>query len=92
MVDEVLEALTRPDTPEESRNAAVTAPEPGTRQRLLAPDTEDNLQRLFVERGWTDGLPIILPTEERVAEMLAGTSQPPDKLVGKAFMVDRRRT
>ena len=55
---------------------------------MLEADTEDNLQRLFVERGWTDGLPIILPTEERVAEMLAGTRQPPDKLVGKAFMVD----
>jgi hypothetical protein len=54
----------------------------------LEADTEDNLQRLFRERGWTDGLPIILPTEERVAEMLKGTSQPPDKLAGKAFMVD----
>jgi hypothetical protein len=54
----------------------------------LEANTEDAVQRLFLERGWTDGLPIILPTEERVAEMLAGTRQPPDKLVGKAFMVD----
>jgi hypothetical protein len=88
LVDEVLEALTKPYTAEESRNRAVLRPEPPFPPRLLEPDTEDNLQRLFVERGWTDGLPIILPTEERVAEMLAGTRQPPDKLVGKAFMVD----
>jgi hypothetical protein len=88
LVDEVLEALTKPYSAEESRNVAVVRPVPSQRQRLLNADTEDNLQRLFFERGWTDGLPVILPTEERVAAMLAGTGQPPDKLVGKAFMVD----
>jgi hypothetical protein len=87
LVDEVLEALTKPYTAEESRNLAVARPTP-ERTRLLAADTESNLQRLFIERGWSDGMPIILPTEERVAEMLAGTRQPPDKLVGKSFMVD----
>jgi hypothetical protein len=86
-VDEVLEALTKPYTAEESRNLAIVRSVP-ERQRLLKADTEDNLQRLFFESGWTDGLPIILPTEERVAEMLTGTRQPPDKLAGKAFMVD----
>jgi hypothetical protein len=88
LVDEVLEALTKPYTAEESRNRAMAHPAPAQRQRLLEADTEDNLQRIFFERGWTDGLPIILPTEERVAEMLAGTRQPPDKVVGKVFMVD----
>jgi hypothetical protein len=88
LVDEVLEALTKPYTAEESKNLAVVRPTPSQRQPLLEADTEDNLQRLFFERGWTDGLPIILPTEERVAEMLTGTRQQPDKLVGKAFMVD----
>jgi hypothetical protein len=87
-VDEVLEALTKPYTAEESRNVAVEPPAAAARQRLLEADTEDNLQRLFLERGWTDGLPVVLPTEERVAEMLTGTGQPPDKLVAKAFMVD----
>ena len=88
LVDEVLEALTRPYTEEESRNLAVKHPVPPHRKRLLEADTEDNLQRFFFERGWTDGLPVILPTEERVAEMLTGTAQPPDKLVGKPYMVD----
>ena len=87
LVDEVLDALIKPYTAEESRNLAIVHP-PLQRQRLLEADTEDNLQRLFVERGWTDGLPIILPTEERVAKMLTGTRQPPDKLAGKSFMVD----
>jgi hypothetical protein len=88
LVDEVVEALTKPYTAKESENIAMVRPAPLERQPLLPADTEDNLQRLFLEHGWTDGLPIILPTEERVAEMLAGTFQRPDKLVGKAFMVD----
>ena len=41
--------------------------------RLVEPDTEDDLQRLFLDNHWTDMLPIVLPTEERVAAMLAGT-------------------
>ena len=88
IVDEVLEALTKPYSAEESRNLAVVRPDLPQQPPLLKPDTEDNLQRLFFERGWTDGMPIILPTEERVAEMLTGTGQPPDKLAGKSFMVD----
>jgi hypothetical protein len=88
LADEILEALTKPYTEEESKNLAIVRPIPGQPKRLLEADTEDNMQRLFVERGWTDGLPIILPTEERVAQMLAGTRQSADKLVGKAFMID----
>lgn len=57
---------------------------------LLEPDTEDNLRRLFYENGWTDGLPIILPTEERVAEMLAGTSHPPDEVVGQMTITTKK--
>jgi hypothetical protein len=88
LVDEALEALTKPYTAEESKNLAIVRPNPTEKQRFLEADTEDNLQSLFIERGWTDGLPVILPTEERFENMLAGTRQPPDKFVGKAFLVD----
>ena len=54
-----------------------------TTPRLVEPDTEDNLQRLFEQNFWTDMLPIILPTEARVEAMLKGTSHPPDKIVGR---------
>ena len=54
-----------------------------TTPRLADPDTEDNLRRQFQENNWTDGLPIVLPTEERVAAMLKGTRHPPDEIVGK---------
>ena len=54
-----------------------------TTPRLLEADTEDNLHRLFNENRWTDCLPVVLPTEERVEAMLRGTSHPRDKIVGR---------
>jgi hypothetical protein len=42
----------------------------------------DRVNDYFYERGWTDGLPIVPPTEERVRAMLAGTSRPdPEELI-----------
>ncbi len=37
---------------------------------------------LAYERGWTDGLPVILPTEERVVRMLEGSRRDPQELIG----------
>jgi hypothetical protein len=51
--------------------------------RLLGATSEDALHALFLDAGWTDGLPVVLPTEERVAAMLKGTSHRPEELVGK---------
>ena len=61
-----------------------------TTPRLVEPDTEDNLQRLFLENNWTDKLPIVLPTEKRVAAMLAATSRKPDEIVGRMQPVEFR--
>ena len=87
LAEEVLEALTRPYTADESKNLAVVRPVP-ERQRFLEPDKEENLHRMFIEQGWSDGLPFILPTEERVEAMLAGTGQPRDRQVGNSLVVD----
>ncbi len=87
LMREVVDALTKPLTAEEKK--PVVRPTPSPRPRLLSPDTEENLQRLFLENGWTDGLPIILPTEERVAEMLAGTSHAADEVVGQMSVAHR---
>ena len=60
-----------------------TAPAaPRTTPRLVDADTEDALHDLFLANNWTDKLPIVLPTEARVAAMLAGTSHAPDEIVG----------
>ena len=45
---------------------------------------------LFQERGWTDGLPIVPPTEERVGECLAWAHLEPDEVLGVEPV--RRRT
>ena len=50
-------------------------------QLIEAPDDFDELNRLFEERRWGDGLPIVPPTRERVAAMLRHTVRSPDKLV-----------
>jgi hypothetical protein len=80
LVQELVDALTKPLT---SREIDPERPSRLARPRLVEPGSEDDLQRLFLENGWTDGLPIILPTEERVAEMLTGTSHAPDEFVGR---------
>jgi hypothetical protein len=79
MMQAIIDGLTEPLTDEEKKEGLPSegAPEP----RLLKPDTEDNLQRLFKAKEWTDFNPIILPTEKRVAEMLKGTSRKPDEVV-----------
>jgi len=41
---------------------------------------EDPIEALF-ERGWTDGLPAVPPTEDRVLRMLDGTTRAPDEVV-----------
>jgi len=81
MMQAIIEALTKPLTEEEKKGGMppAAAPEP----RLLKPDTEDNLQRLFKEKEWTDFLPIVLPTEEKVAAMLKGTSRKPQEIVSR---------
>jgi hypothetical protein len=80
LMQEVVEALTAPLTEDEKHpEATPRAPRP----RLMRPDTEDNLHRFFLENGWTDGLPVVLPTEERVRHMLMGTSADPSEVVGR---------
>lgn len=43
---------------------------------------EEELQELFAERGWTDGLPIVAPTQARVDAMLAAGGSAPEVLLG----------
>ena len=40
------------------------------------------IQYIFLDSGWTDGLPIIPPTEAAVAEFLRFTDLPPDHSLG----------
>jgi hypothetical protein len=78
VMQEVLEGLTRPFDVADVTPADFDRSTP----MLCAPDTEENLHRLFLENHWTDMLPIALPTEDRVAAMLAHTRRKPEEIVG----------
>ncbi len=49
-------------------------------RRIELARLEDEMESLY-DRGWSDGLPLVPPTERRVMAMLKGTSRSPDELV-----------
>ena len=52
-------------------------------------ETEDPVELAYA-RGWTDGLPVTPPTDERVIAMLKGTMRRPNEIIGKIppFLAD----
>jgi hypothetical protein len=79
VMQEIVEKFTKPLTAEEERTGEI--------ERDRGPETytgtREELHKLFLEKRFTDFLPIVLPTPERVNEMLMGTSHDPDEVVGK---------
>lgn len=51
----------------------------GSRRVELA-ELEDEHEAMF-DRGWTDGLPVVPPTPERVLRMLRGTTRDPQEVI-----------
>ena len=57
--------------------------ETGIRSREVeSPSFADPVETCY-DRGWTDGLPVVPPTPERILRMLEGTSRRPDEVVGQ---------
>jgi len=52
-------------------------------------ETEDPVELAYA-RGWTDGLPVTPPTDERVIAMLKGTTRRPGEVIGRIppFLAD----
>ena len=75
---EIVEGLTVAD-PDDQKTGLLEFP----RAETIGPDTPDNLENFFMEKKWTDFMPIHLPTSSRVNDMLAGTSHNRDEVVGK---------
>ena len=46
---------------------------PSQRRENVLSGTESELRQMFLDSGWTDGLPVNLPTEDNVAEFLKFT-------------------
>ncbi len=79
VMQELVGSLTRPLTAEESRTGELKQ----DKGPLSFTGTPDELQKLFLEKRFTDFMPVILPTEEKVAEMLKATHHKPDEILGK---------
>jgi len=79
VMPELVEKLTKPLTAEEKKTGPFT--------RDMGPatftGTPDELQKLFLEKRFTDFMPVILPTEDKVAEMLKATSHAADEQLGR---------
>jgi hypothetical protein len=49
-------------------------------EKMIVDESVQAINDLFVEKGWSDGLPIIPPTEQAVETMLAGTKRDPTEV------------
>src|SRR5436190_23298826 len=78
-MQELIESLTRPLDEKDVKGTTFERATP----RLLPPESEEKLQQLFIDNKWTDFLPVTLPTEERVEQMLKGTKHKRDEVVGR---------
>jgi len=79
LMTRVIAALTDPLTANERISGAPT--DDAGDLKLLPPDTEENLRRLFEDKGWTDYNWVQLPTEKLVTAMLKGTSRKPGDVI-----------
>ena len=68
VMQEVIEGLTRPLDDEELQDSRRST---ARRRGWSSRTPRRTCTALFLENHWTDKLPIVLPTEERVAAMLA---------------------
>jgi hypothetical protein len=78
---QIVEGLTKPLSQDEKSPKPKSAKPP----RIAFKGTLEEVNRHFYGNGWTDGLPIIPPTEARVAEMMQGTDLPPGQVVAKVI-------
>ena len=82
-IDAMIEMLIRPITAEETKSQPKTV-QPKTIQvtgESLATAIE-NLNQLFLDNHWSDGLPILPATPERVEWMLTGTNRSAEEEIG----------
>ena len=56
--------------------------ETGLRSRRVEIGGDEDAQEAMYARGWSDGLPLVPPTEERVLRMLDGTARDPQEVIG----------
>jgi hypothetical protein len=78
--------------PRAARAKATPKPDSDRAELLEAPDDLMELNQWFVNNRWSDGLPIIPPTAERVETMLRGTTLARDEAVASIAPAFRTAT
>jgi hypothetical protein len=86
IVKEIITGLTTPLTKKEKERGTIVPKKP---PRIAVTGTLDKVEEYFLTHKWSDGLPIIPPTEERVAKMLKGTRHAPDEIVIDAMPAEK---
>jgi hypothetical protein len=70
------------DVPRGHAGTSPTSPAVLDIERIAVEDDPDAVFERFAREGWTDGFPIVPPTEERVRRMLAGGGFDPSASLG----------
>ena len=83
---QIVDALTRPFAEAEREETAATT------DGVVFTGNYDEIEHYFAENGWTDGLPIVPPTPERVAAFLKYTDRPPESVVAVVPPAYRKTT
>jgi hypothetical protein len=76
-------------TGEAATVSAVRDPDP---KEIVLEGSFEDVNRLFLENGWSDGLPIVPPTKEKIAEFLSFTDRDPDAVIGTLLPDNRKAT
>src|SRR6204780_4293146 len=85
--DQMVDDLVRPLTAEEAKPSQIQKQHENTNIKVTGKDYQDayqNVNDLFLDSRWADGLPIVPPTPVLVKAMLAATTRSPDEVVGQA--------
>jgi hypothetical protein len=69
--------------PGAAENLQVRYGETGIKSRKIELGEWDDPIEACFERGWSDGLPVVPPTDVRILRMLAGTHRKPDEVIGR---------
>jgi hypothetical protein len=78
LVDQIFKQLGPEGSPDE---APAAESEPGEREIVFA-GTFEEVNEHFLRNQWSDGLPIVPPTLEKVEAFLEFTDRPPDEVLG----------
>jgi len=90
LIPGIVEALTKPLSPSEAD--AVAKQIVGESRTTVCSGTIDEVNKFFLQKNWTDGLPIVPPTVDRVEEFLKYTPLSPDETVAVLPIAYRNTT